>query len=115
MGSDVATARAPVSNSTPTQLEPADRAQCQALRPNKSWSPFNLGPANVNPTTGEKTGGSRRDDRRWRCRVPPVCIVEEIEPDEHGRRGEMSLCGDCFVQLCLQDPGRAQLKEDLRK
>lgn len=95
-------------------LEPADRTQCQAFRPNKTWSPFNLGPANVNPDTGEKSGGSPRNDRMWRCEETPVCIVEETRPDEHGRRGEMSLCGDCFVQLCLQDPTRAQLKERLK-
>jgi len=94
-------------------LEPADRARCQCDRPNKTWSPFNLGPADVRPS-GEKVGGSRRVDRHWRCNLPPVCIVEEIEPDEHGRRGEMSLCADCFIQLCLADPSRARLKEDLR-
>lgn len=97
------------------ELEPADRAQCQALRPNLTWSAFNLGPAGEHPETGEKRGGSRQADRLWRCRQPPVCVVEEREPDEHGRKGEMSLCADCFIHLCLQAPDKAVLKEDLRE
>jgi hypothetical protein len=96
------------------ELEPADRARCQALRPNKSWSPFNLGPASVREN-GEKVGGSRQVDRLWRCTTQPVCIVEEREADADGVKGQMSLCADCFVQLFLQDPNKAVLVEDLRE
>jgi hypothetical protein len=84
-------------------LEPPDRVRCQALRPNKTWSPFALGPAHVR-ADGEKVGGSRQVDRQWRCNVPPVVIVTEAKPGKDGQRGSMSLCADCFVQLCLQQP-----------
>lgn len=96
------------------ELESPDRTQCQADRPNKTWSAFNLGPAHVDAKTGEKRGGSRMNDRLWRCREVPVCIVEEREGDEFGIKGQMSLCGDCFIQLFFQDPNKAILKEDLR-
>lgn len=91
---------------------PPDKERCQALVPNRTWSPFNLGPADTD-SSGRKHGGSRRQDRLYRCVETPVCIVEEIEPGEDGLRGSMSLCADCFVQLMLQENGRARLLEDL--
>lgn len=101
------------TDTTVVTLEPPDRLRCQCLRPNKTWSPFNLGPADVLPS-GEKVGGSRRVDRRWRCNNPPVCIVEETRPNpEDGLRGTMSLCGDCFVQACLQMGDGVRLVEQL--
>ena len=93
-------------------LTPADRNRCQADRPNKTWSPFNLGPADTD-TKGHKHGGSRQVDRMYRCPEKPVCIVEEAVAGKDGLKGEMSLCGECFVTLCLQDPGKAVLKEKL--
>jgi hypothetical protein len=96
-------------------LIPPDRAQCQALRPNRTWSPFNLGPATENPITGEKRGGSVASDRYWRCREKPVCIVQEAKPGADGLQGTMSLCADCFVQACLQLGGGVELIEDLRE
>lgn len=98
-----------------SDLEPPDRDRCQALKPNKTWSPFNLGPADVDPTTGEKSGGSRHVDRHWRCNKRPVCIVQETRPGTDGLRGSMSLCGDCFVQACIQLGGGIELIEDLRE
>lgn len=93
-------------------LEPADRQRCQVLRPNPKWSPFNLGPADTD-AKGHKHGGSRQVDRMYRCPEKPVCTMEEAEPGPDGKRGEMSLCKDCFIRLCLQEPGRARLKEQL--
>lgn len=98
-----------------TELTPPDRERCQCERPNKTWSPFNLGPADVDPVTGEKRGGSRQVDRRWRCNERPVCIVQETTPGEDGQRGQMSLCADCFVQACIQLGGGVELIEDLRE
>lgn len=95
------------------KLEPPDRKQCQALKPNKTWSFMNLGPAHEDHKTGEKRGGSRQQDKHWRCREKPVCIVQEKESGPDGEKGEMSLCGNCFVALFLQDPTRAVLKERL--
>ena len=97
-----------------TQLTPPDRERCQCERPNKTWSPFNLGPADVDPETGEKRGGSRMEDRRWRCNERPVCIVQETQPGEEGLQGTMSLCGDCLVRACIQLGGGVELVEDLR-
>lgn len=96
-----------------TELTPPDRERCQCERPNKTWSPFNLGPADVDPETGEKRGGSRNVDRRWRCNEAPVVIVTETQ-SEDGVLGSMSLCADCFVQLCLQRGGTFEVTEDLR-
>lgn len=93
-------------------LIPPDRERCQAFRPNTSWSPFALGPADVDDK-GHLHGGSRQVDRQYRCPEKPVCIVEEREPDDDGQKGSMSLCADCFVQLFLQDPNRAILLEKL--
>lgn len=96
------------------ELEPPDRERCQCLRPNKTWSPFNLGPANIDPVTGEKRGGSRNEDRRWRCHQKPVCIVQEATPNpKDGKQGSMSLCGDCFVEACLQLGDGVKLLEKL--
>lgn len=92
---------------------PPDRSQCQALRPNLTWSPFNLGPADEDPQTGEKRGGSRQVDRYWRCREAPVCIVEERELGKDGEKGQMSLCLNCFVALFAQEPTLAVLVEKL--
>ena len=94
-------------------LIPPDRAQCQSLRPNKTWSPMAFGPATVDPETGEKRGGSVRSDRYWRCRQKPDVIVTETKSDD-GVLGSMSLCADCFVQLCLQRGGEFEVTEDLR-
>ena len=96
-----------------SDLEAPDRTRCQALRPNKTWSPFALGPATV-LTTGEKVGGSRRQDKRWHCNESPAVIVTETESDD-GQLGSMSLCSDCFVQLCLQRGGTFKVTEDLRE
>lgn len=97
-----------------TERLPPDRNQCQALRPNKSWSPFALGPAHVDPVTGEKRGGSRNIDRHWRCREKPVCIVMEATPDEEdGQTGSMSLCKECYIQCCLQMGDQILLAEVL--
>ena len=74
---------------------------------------MNLGPADVDPDTGEKRGGSRNIDRMWRCREKPVAIVTETK-SEDGVLGSMSLCGDCFVQLCMQRGGEFEITEDLR-
>lgn len=95
-------------------LEAPDRARCQSLRPNKTWSPFNLGPADVNSKTGEKRGGSRQSDRLWRCNERPAVIVTETESDD-GLLGSMSLCSHCFIQLCLQRGGTFEVTEDLRE
>lgn len=97
-----------------TELTPPDRERCQALRPNKTWSPMALGPADVDPVTGEKRGGSRRVDRMWRCNERPAVIVTETQSDD-GVLGSMSLCPDCFVQLCLQRGGTFEVTEDLRE
>lgn len=97
-----------------TDLIPPDRTRCQAMRANKSWSPFNLGPAGVNRETGEKTGGSRYQDRYWRCNNKPAAIVTETK-SEDGLLGSMSVCSDCFVHLCLQRGGEFKLTEDLTK
>lgn len=94
-------------------LIPPDLEQCQCLKANKTWSPFNLGPADVNPRTGEKRGGSRRQDRQWRCQEKPVCIVEEKEPAEDGLQGSMSLCGGCYVEACIQLGHKIELVEVL--
>lgn len=94
-------------------LTPPDRDRCQAEVPNKTWSPFNLGPADTD-SQGRKFGGSTMADRRYRCVEKPVCIVEERKAGEDGLKGQMSLCADCFVQLFLQDPNKAVLFEDLR-
>jgi hypothetical protein len=96
-----------------TDLTPPDRTQCQALRPNKTWSPFAFGPAGENPVTGEKVGGARRSDRMWRCRNKPELIVTETKSDD-GILGSMSVCKDCFIQLCLQRGGTFEVTEDLR-
>lgn len=93
-------------------LVPVDRGQCQALRPNKTWSPLALGPADTNPETGEKRGGSRNIDRTWRCNEAPSVIVTETQ-SEDGVLGSMSVCADCFVQLCLQRGGTFEVTEDL--
>lgn len=93
-------------------LTPPDRERCQALRPNKTWSPFALGPADT-LASGEKVGGSRRVDRRWRCCNAPVVIVTETQSDDD-LLGSMSLCADCFVQLCLDRGGTFEVTEDLR-
>lgn len=90
-------------------LIPPDLDRCQAMRPNRTWSPFNLGPADIDGETGEKRGGSRRVDRMWRCHEKPVCIVEETAPAADGLQGAMSLCADCFVQACLQLGGGVRL------
>lgn len=98
-----------------TKLDPPDRERCQSLRPNRTWSPLNLGPADVLPT-GEKVGGSRRVDRYWRCGNQPVCVVEETRPNpKDGLQGSMSLCADCFVQACLQLGDGVRLVERLDK
>lgn len=90
-------------------LIPPDASRCQALRANKSWSPFNLGPADIDPNTGEKRGGSRHQDRYWRCNEKPVCVVEEVEPADDGLQGSMSLCADCYVDCCNQMGHRIKL------
>lgn len=96
------------------ELIPPDRNQCQSLRPNKTWSPFALGPA-VTLQSGEKVGGSRQVDKRWRCNERPEVIVTQTESDD-GLLGSMSLCSHCFVQLCLQTSGQGfKITEDLRK
>jgi hypothetical protein len=97
-----------------TELTPPDRQRCQALRPNRTWSPFNLGPAEINPRTGERLGGSRRVDRTWRCNNRAALIVTETQ-SEDGVLGSMSVCKDCFVELCLQRGGTFTVTEDLRK
>jgi hypothetical protein len=98
----------------PTPLEPADRVQCQALIPNKTWSPFAFGPADQDPVTGEKRGGSTRACRMWRCRKFPVALIEEVEPDRHGRLGQMTLCEHCFETFLVQGEGhRARIAETL--
>lgn len=97
-----------------TELIPPDRKQCQCEKANKTWSPFALGPAHVNPKTGEKVGGSRQNDRTWRCQETPAFIVTETESKD-GILGSMSVCGDCFVQLCLQRGGTFEVTEDLRE
>lgn len=96
------------------ELIPPDRDRCQALRPNRTWSPMNLGPADVDAETGEKRGGSRRQDRHWRCNEKPAVIVTETVSDD-GILGSMSLCPDCFVQLCLARGGTFEVTEDLRE
>jgi hypothetical protein len=95
-----------------TVLIPPDRERCQCERANKTWSPFNFGPADVDPKTGEKKGGSVHSDRTWRCREAPVVIVTETESDD-GILGSMSLCQDCFVVLCLERGGTFRVTEDL--
>lgn len=95
------------------ELTPPDREQCQCERGNKTWSPFNLGPAGVNPETGEKSGGSTRRDRTWRCRNRPAFLVTETV-SEDGVLGSMTVCGDCFVHLCLARGGEFEVTEDLR-
>lgn len=95
-------------------LEPPDRSQCQAMRPNKTWSPMALGPADVDPVSGEKRGGSVHGDRMWRCREKPEVIVKQTA-SEDGVLGSMSLCSGCFVQLCMQCGGTFEVTEDLRE
>lgn len=95
-------------------LIPPDKERCQALRPNKTWSPMAFGPATV-LASGEKVGGSRRVDKHWRCNERPAVIVREKEAGKDGERGSMSLCPDCFVQLCLQLGGTFDVVEDLRE
>ena len=97
-----------------TELIPPDREQCQALRPNKTWSPMASGPVRVNPRTGEKRSGSVRAARHWRCRERPVVIVTETK-SEDGLLGSMSLCKDCFIQLCLQQGGTFEVTQDVRE
>lgn len=101
-----------VSTKNKKTLVPPDRNKCQALKPNKTWSPFNLGPADINLETGEKSGGSVYKDRYYECKEKPVCIVTEREPI-NGQKGSMSLCKDCFVILCLQNPEKAVVTEIL--
>lgn len=91
-----------------------DRKQCQVMRANKTWSPFNFGPAGKDPETGELQGGSRRQDREWRCRNKTELVVTETESDD-GLLGSMGVCSDCFVQLCLQRGGTFEVTEDLRE
>lgn len=95
-------------------LTPPDRERCQALRPNATWSPMAFGPASVDQKTGERRGGSRQVDRTWRCNERPAVIVTETKSDD-GILGSMSLCKDCFVQLCLQRGGTFEVTEDLRE
>ena len=97
-----------------TELVPPDREQCQAFRPNKTWSAFAFGPATEDQRTGEKRGGSVKGDRYWRCREKPSVIVTETKSDDN-LLGSMSLCSDCFVQLCLQRGGTFEVTEDLRE
>lgn len=98
------------------ELIPADRNRCQAEKPNLTWSFMNLGPAYEDPVTGEKRGGSNAAGRMWRCRNRPECVLEEAAPGKDGLRGEMALCGGCYLQLCFQtSPALYNIKEDLRK
>lgn len=94
-----------------TDLTPPDRERCQALVPNKTWSPLAFGPSNLGPK-GEKQGGSRQQDRYYRCPEKPVCICTETKSDD-GMLGSMSLCGNCFVELCLQRAGTFEITEKL--
>jgi hypothetical protein len=94
-------------------LTPPDRVQCQAMVPNKTWSFMALGPADVD-ARGVKRGGSRRVDKFYRCQEKPAVIVTETQSDD-GVLGSMSLCPDCFIQLCLQRGGTFEVTEDLRE
>lgn len=89
-----------------SELIPPDRECCQAL--------MAFGPASVDPKAREKRGGSRKNDRYWRCNNKPAFIVTETESDD-GRLGSMSVCKDCFIQLCLQRGGSFNVTEDLRE
>lgn len=63
-------------------LEPVDEEQCQAEMSN-----------GVN----FMTLGGRRE--MVRCKNRPTVIATECRPDEHGRRGAMSLCEKCSLVL----------------
>ncbi len=62
-----------------------DKKRCQAER--KSGSFMIFGPR-----------------RMVRCGNKPVCIATQAEKDEDGRKGSMSLCGDC-VRILVNKMG----------
>jgi hypothetical protein len=68
------------------ELTPPDLRRCQAEKP----VPANASFMTLGPT------------RRVRCDAVPVVVATEVKPDEHGRRGSMSLCGDCWAVFMRQ-------------
>lgn len=68
-------------------LTPPDPRRCQVLKPNgHNFMTFGGTPGRV------------------RCPNVPTVIATERKPDAHGRRGAMSLCGDCQAVLQRVDP-----------
>lgn len=69
---------------TTVDLEPPDPKRCQAEV--KAGSFMTLGPRPL-----------------IRCEKAPIVIAEEVEPDEDGQRGSMSLCADCWAIFQQRD------------
>jgi hypothetical protein len=67
-------------------LTPPDIEQCQAEKP--SGYTF--------MTFGGQPG------EMIRCEAPTEVIVFELKPGKDGRRGSMSLCGECLTIMCGQ-------------
>jgi hypothetical protein len=63
-------------------LTPPDTAQCQADIPNQN--------------TFMTMGGTSPNRKYIRCTAKPTVIVHEMMAGKDGRRGAMSLCGDCL-------------------
>jgi hypothetical protein len=68
------------------KLEPPDRKQCQAEKPN----------GYTFLTFGGRPG-------RVRCTNKPRLIVTEKKPGKDGLKGSMSLCPDCFAVFQKQE------------
>lgn len=67
------------------KLDPPDLKQCQSETLEGSF--MTLGPRSY-----------------VRCSNKPTHIVKEVVPGEDGRRGSMSLCGEC-LKVCLDKMG----------
>lgn len=69
------------------ELTSPDKERCQAEKPNGN--------------TFMTLGGSPRLER---CKNKPILIAIEVEPGKDGKRGSMSLCLECQLQLLKQLP-----------
>lgn len=77
-----------MSDNKPT-LVPPDPERCQTEI--SSYRPFMMG-GRVHETT--------------RCLNKPDFIVSEIEPDEDGLKGSMSMCKHCYAVFTKQCPDK---------
>lgn len=86
-------------------LTPPDRQRCQA---------------DIKDTYGAAQAfqlgyDSSRNGRWFRCDDRPTVVVEELQPDRDGLKGQMSLCSSCHAELHKHMPGHAYVVEIIKE